>query len=323
MPEISIKRYSDDHQQAWNNFVAGAKNSTFLFNRGYMDYHSDRFTDHSLLIHVGDKLEGLFVANEDGNTIHSHAGLTYGGMVLLPEARLEEVAYMFYHVLKYYHSRSFSVVQYKCFPHYFTTYPAYEDAYILFLLNAHLVRRDASCVISRHEPMPYRDNREKSVRDSKGKPYDITLTTNPLQFWAEVLEPNLLERHSAKPVHTSQEMKLLMDRFPSNIKLFEIHDGGLLAGAVIYEMPRVAQAQYLSATPAGRKNGALDFLIDHLITIVYPDKEYFSLGTSNADEGRILNRGLMSWKEGFGARTRVHDFYRIETRNFELLASYA
>ncbi|HZY78375.1 MAG TPA: GNAT family N-acetyltransferase [Cyclobacteriaceae bacterium] len=323
MPNISLKRYSPNDKQTWNNFVSEAKNATFLFNRDYVDYHSDRFIDHSLLVYSGDNLEALFVANEDGNTIHSHAGLTYGGMILLPDVRLEEVASIFYHVLKYYKEQSFSSIQYKTFPSYFTTYPAYEDEYVLFLLNAELTKREASCVISRSEPMSYRNNREKSVRDSKAIPYKINIATDPTKFWRDVLEPNLFERYSAKPVHTPQEMKLLMERFPTNIKLYEIYDDELLAGAVIYEMPNAVQAQYLSATPTGRKNGALDFLIDHLVTNVYQDKDYFSLGTSNEDEGRSLNRGLMSWKEGFGARTRVHDFYRIETRNFSLLSSYA
>jgi len=88
-------------------------------------------------------------------------------------------------------------------------------------------------------------------------------------------------------------------------------------------MQDAVQAQYLSATPNGRKNGALDSLVDHLVMNVYQEKEYFSLGTSNEDGGRSLNRGLMSWKEGFGGRTRVHDFYRIETKNFTQLAPYA
>ena len=46
---FDIVRYTADKEAEWNAFVAQSKNGTFLFDRGYMDYHSDRFTDHSLM----------------------------------------------------------------------------------------------------------------------------------------------------------------------------------------------------------------------------------------------------------------------------------
>ena len=42
---VSIETYKDSYKDDWNNFVDSAKNSTFLFNRDFMDYHSDRFED--------------------------------------------------------------------------------------------------------------------------------------------------------------------------------------------------------------------------------------------------------------------------------------
>ncbi|MDO4958531.1 MAG: GNAT family N-acetyltransferase [Prevotellaceae bacterium] len=46
---ISICRYTQNKQTEWDAFVKVSKNGTFLFLRAYMDYHSDRFTDHSLM----------------------------------------------------------------------------------------------------------------------------------------------------------------------------------------------------------------------------------------------------------------------------------
>lgn len=60
------------------------------------------------------------------------------------------------------------------------------------------------------------------------------------------------------------------------------------------------------------KTGALDCLLDWLITDVYKDKTWFDFGISCKQEGRYLNEGLAAQKEGFGARAVVHDFYRIE-----------
>ncbi|WP_213786225.1 hypothetical protein [Citrobacter portucalensis] len=59
--------------------------------------------------------------------------------------------------------------------------------------------------------------------------------------------------------------------------------------------------------------GALDGLIDHLVNNKYGHMRYFDFGMSNEKQGLILNEGLISQKEGFGARTITHDFYEISS----------
>jgi DNA-binding response OmpR family regulator len=46
---LSVERYTASRKREWDTFVSTAKNATFLFFRDYMDYHRDRFTDHSLM----------------------------------------------------------------------------------------------------------------------------------------------------------------------------------------------------------------------------------------------------------------------------------
>lgn len=47
---FEIRKYNDADKEVWNAYVEHARNATFLLNRSYMDYHSDRFHDHSLMI---------------------------------------------------------------------------------------------------------------------------------------------------------------------------------------------------------------------------------------------------------------------------------
>ena len=47
MDTISIEHYTTGHKAEWDDFVARSRNGTFLLQRGYMDYHSDRFRDCS------------------------------------------------------------------------------------------------------------------------------------------------------------------------------------------------------------------------------------------------------------------------------------
>src|SRR5690606_10487106 len=86
-----IQKYQPTDISLWNNFVAQSKNGTFLFRRDFMDYHQDRFQDYSLLIFEDNKLVAVFPANKVGNTIYSHQGLTYGGLVLPENVKLNEV----------------------------------------------------------------------------------------------------------------------------------------------------------------------------------------------------------------------------------------
>ena len=79
---IHIVRYTADKKAEWDSFVRESKNGTFLFMRDYMEYHADRFDDYSLMYYKGDKLLSLLPANRKGETLWSHQGLTYGGLVL-------------------------------------------------------------------------------------------------------------------------------------------------------------------------------------------------------------------------------------------------
>ena len=64
---MKIQCYEDSQKQVWDEFVGGSKNGTFLFFRDYMDYHRDRFEDHSLLIWEDNgRLIALLPANREG-----------------------------------------------------------------------------------------------------------------------------------------------------------------------------------------------------------------------------------------------------------------
>ena len=50
---MTIIPYSINHRDVWNQFVRQSRNGTFLIDRRFMDYHSDRFVDCSLLVYEG------------------------------------------------------------------------------------------------------------------------------------------------------------------------------------------------------------------------------------------------------------------------------
>ena len=90
----------------------------------------------------------------------------------------------------------------------------------------------------------------------------------------------------------------------------------MLAGVVLYETDRVAHCQYVAASPDGRAVGALDLLFDHLLNVVYRDIPYFDFGSSHEDVGRAINLGLIEQKEGFGARSVIHEHLQIDLTTY-------
>ena len=77
-------------------------------------------------------------------------------------------------------------------------------------------------------------------------------------------------------------------------------------------------AAFLLAFALALGLGAQKVVADLLRTF-YKDKLYFDFGISNENNGKNINQGLQYWKEGFGARTIIHDFYSIKTSNHHKL----
>ena len=87
----NVELYTPERKKEWNIFIENAKNSTFLFDRNYMDYHADRFQDFSLMIYRKNKLYALLPANKKSNVLYSHQGLTYGGLIMSKKSTTLEV----------------------------------------------------------------------------------------------------------------------------------------------------------------------------------------------------------------------------------------
>ncbi len=313
-----IKRYDPKSCEAWDSFVAASKNGTFLFYRAYMDYHSDRFADHSLMFfNAKGKLLALLPANlsieKDGSTaLHSHQGLTYGGFVLGEKATTEDVMEMFRMTLGYAEENNIKAFYYKQMPTCYHLYPAQEDEYALWRLGAELHVCNISSTIDLQHPYSLQYRRKRGIAKAKKLNYTIHETTNLGHFW-QIVEQNLRERYNTCPVHSLCEMEMLLEKFPENIKCFvAVKDGKTEAGVVVYLCRNTVHAQYISASPTGKADGALDLLISTLIEQFSKEHyQYFDLGISNEDLGRTLNANLIAQKEGFGARGITYKQWRF------------
>jgi hypothetical protein len=311
MPDFEIVRYSPSFASEWDRMVDASKNGTFLLKRGYMDYHADRFSDHSLIILRNGLPYALLPGCACGQTYSSHAGLTYGGLILNKKATVEEVCHIFILLKDYLRRAGFNTLIYKPVPHIYHTLPAEEDLYALFRLGASVAARNVSSVIYRENPLKFRDIRKSGVRKATKRGLTVSRTTDLASFW-QILSRNLQDKYGAAPVHSLDEMELLASRFPGNIALYgAFNEAEMLAGVVVYITPRVVHTQYISASPEGKDAGALDLLFDHLVHSEFNDAPCFDFGTSNENGGRFLNTSLIYQKEGFGGRAICYDTYTL------------
>ena len=285
-----------------------------------MEYHSDRFTDHSLLVYKGSKLVTILPANLVDQKLYSHQGLTYGGLVLAPKLKLVDVIEMCQALLKYLHDQEITTLHLKELPSFYSTLPSEEIAYITQLVKAVCTRVDTASVIDYRNRLSIQSNRIEGVKKAKKQELRIEETHDFEGFWNEILLPNLTKRHSAKPTHTLEEIIQLKAKFPKRIRQFNVYkEDQIVAGANIFETKTTAHVQYISANEQKQELGSLDFLFSTLITDTFSEKWYFDFGISNEQQGMKLNKGLSYWKECFGARTYVHRFYEIDTANHHLL----
>lgn len=313
MAELRILKYSPEMKRDWDEFIDRSKNGTFLLRRDYMGYHSDRFSDHSLLFMKGNAIQAVMPACRVGDSLVSHAGLTYGGYIMSRKTTTEDTLRFFVMLRDLLHSEGFRELRYKPVPHIYHSIPAEEDLYALFRLEAKLEARNVSATIYSADRIPFRDIRKSGIR--KARQLDITVdeSLDFSSFWG-ILSNNLKSKYSASPVHSVEEMTGLAHRFPDNIKLYMSFskNGEPLGGTVLFITPLVVHTQYISATSEGKNSGALDILFDYLANNKYSTHRYFDFGTSNEDGGHFLNESLIYQKEGFGARAVCYDTYSIE-----------
>jgi hypothetical protein len=317
-----VQRYQSSQYNDWNTFVANAKNATFLFHRDFMEYHENSFDDFSLMIFdEKEKLVAVLPAHKLGKTLYSHQGLTYGGLVLSSKIILSEVVLIVKNILEFLHKNTISRVELKIIPSIYNTFPSDEMEYICFLLDAKLDRRDALAVLDITNQISVSRVRKRGIEKGKVNSLVVKEENDFTSFWNVLLIPNLKERYNAKPIHSLAEITYLKSKFPKQIKQYNVYQNDKIVGGVtVFETNNVIHPQYISGNKAfNNELGGLDFLYHHLISSVYKNEKYFDFGISNENQGRQVNESLHYWKESFGARTIVQNFYSIETDSFSKL----
>ena len=297
-----------------------AKNATFLFQRGFMDYHNDRFEDFSIMIYKDDQLYALFPANIVEDKVISHQGLTYGSFVLQDKSKFFYAFEAFKAMLAFYELEGIKQLEIKVIPTFYNSMPADELDYFLYKANAQLLKKDVLMVIDYAHKLRFQKNRREGINKALRSGLKLKVDTNFSEFWNSVLIPNLDKKHGVKPVHSLEEIELLATRFPENIKQVNIYkDGKVVAGSTVFLTKTTVHPQYVSGNADKNAYGSLDLAYDFIINEMCDDKRYFDFNISSEDNGNKINEGLIFWKESCGARSYTANTYLLETSSHKIL----
>lgn len=312
---IFIKRYTEEQKEEWNQFNASAKNTLFMFDRNYMDYHKNRFLDHSLMFYQDDELIAILPMSEKDAVLTSHGGLTYGGFIVGTKMKQHIMNECMEELILYAKENGYHEINYKTIPHIYHQQPAEEDRYALFLYDAQMAKVESSTVVNLEAPLKMPKGRKAQISRAKREGCIIEEKIDYDSFAQFIALENqvLSEHHNTKAVHTAEEINLLHDNFPNNIHLYAaMKEDIMIAGTIVFEYGQVIHTQYMAANEEARRIGALDFAVSTVIEKYRSNKKWLDFGISTEDGGRTLNEGLIAQKEGFGGRTNVYEMWRLK-----------
>lgn len=314
MLSLIIKRYQHTNKKVWDNFLEAIDGPSLLFYRDYMDYHSDRFEDFSLMFYDDDNLIAVCPAHRAGDQLKSHWGLTYGGILFEKGTKAHIVEFCWEQLLSYASNYGFKSVGIKEIPSFYIGETAkYTNDYLQ--KQGVEIHKEPVFAIDYSVPLTIHKTKLKQRRKKEDFGFKIEETSLFSEFWNSVLIPRLQDKHQVAPVHSLAEIEQLGVAFPDKITQYNIYyENEILAGITIFDKGSVVKSQYGATTPKGEKMRALEFLFLHLI-YKFKDigKSFFSMGTIG--DNRFLegyNPGLKKHKEELGCTEFYQHFYIFE-----------
>lgn len=332
---LEIVGYEDIYSERWDKFVMGqSMNGTFLHTRNFLGYHpKGRFKDASIMVMQGSHITAVIPACESeeggGKCFFSHRGSTFGGIVvergkynisfmeeLFPvlEGYLKEKG--FEHILLKMPSDIFSEQKNDLFDYYFFQkgYDYFNE--ISFYIDCKKLPEDVLLNLSGSRRRDYRYSLKNNLS------WKHLEDDEEIKLFYAILTKNLRKFH-AKPVHTLEELlEFKNNRLAGIVDFYGVYyKEKLVAGTMLFYFEKnVMHTQYLAQDPEYSNLFAMNFMDVQLIQLARERGfRYFSFGISTENRGRVLNRTLALFKEGFGCDYCVNRSYSKELKGMEFV----
>ncbi len=285
-------------------------NGTFLQSKKFLNYHQSKFLDQSIFIVDNEKIHGVFPAAvhpADPETILSHPGSTFGGLLFSESLRGSDFEMVYHSLIKFYRESGFKRLIIKNTPTIYHSKPVIDELRAQVVCGGRVSRIDLSSTIDLKSGPKLNELRKRSINKAKKADLTIHQGRELLQEYWPLLCENLTERHNVMPVHSLSEIQSLFDLFPEVMSCKIVRNKEkIVSGAVFFNHRNVCHAQYLSSNEEGRLISALDLLLwSEIQEATQRGLAFFDFGTSNERDGSV-NDGLYSYKKSFGSGSWGH-----------------
>jgi hypothetical protein len=308
---MKARPYVPQDSNLWEALIPTSANGTLLHTRRFLEYHGQRFIEKSLVFEDDKgKPTGVLPAvskKNEPDLVMSHAGATFGGLVLKGHADIEHRREAMNAMIEAFAAQGIRRLLYTPTPSFLASQPSQIDLHLLLALGAKVVRADLTSVLNVDRPFVLNKGRRWGMRRAmtEGLHVELDGSENAYQAFYTLLAENLLDRHGTTPTHSLKEMIDLKERLCDDALLFSImkSNGELVGGSWVLRYTRtVWHTQYIASSPSGRDLKANDLLLGHLLEQAKQENvRTLSLGTSTDSVSGNTDLGLFRFKSHFGA----------------------
>lgn len=324
---LMVKNYSKELETQWEQFVGSSVNGTFMQERKFLGYHTDRFSDHSLIFMEDNRILAVLTAavvkQGDKRILHSHPGASHGGLIIGSNLSTKKCLELVSALVEYCAMNGFDYIRLKPVPKIYHNelsdqldfalrFSGFEIEYTELATALELPKGEEDFLKRVMNPTAFR-NYQKALKSG----LSVTLDGDINDYWA-VLVNKLKLSHNAKPTHTLEEIKYLMELYPDRIKLFAAYKEDILAAGVLVFLlnERVINCFYIAHDDRYQHMRPLNLIFGYMIEWGRENNfSYLDWGISTEGKGSRVNTGLFRFKEGYGGHGVLRECYLYAINN--------
>tara|TARA_B110000263_G_scaffold48656_1_gene40449 strand:+ start:871 stop:1821 length:951 start_codon:yes stop_codon:yes gene_type:complete len=310
-----IKYNANKHKILWDLFVLKSNNGTIFHSRKFLSYHKERnFQDCSFLFQNKNNVEALFTGAIIDDVLYSHPGASFGGFIY-NQLSFEFGSKIVELLLEF--AQQNNLKEIVIVPTPFIYYNQYNEVieYCLYIKGFSMIEYYISSFVNLESNLlDQLHNRKKRYIKKMENEIEIKLSKD-LDGFYPILVNNKL-KHKTKPTHTLEELKVLMQQFPDEIKLLLSYQNNKIIGGALnfitnknscilfynmidyeYQSLQVASLQIYASLKWAQENNL----------------KFLDIGVSQLYEGDkiVPHESLINFKEQFGAKAMIRKVMKL------------
>ena len=281
-------------------FIKNSDENILFSRENFLNYHGDRFLDASILSSDQGVLT-YFPASKLGSEVVSHAGCTYGGLLITGKFTAEKINKVYQNIISLYVQEGVTKLTIKLAPKGFKSIESDMEAWVLFNLGFEVERYDLWNVLDAAD-LSFSSQHKRNLKKFTHGSFNICQDWGYLTDFYDILKNNLLDRYGVSPVHTLEDLNNLKHRLGNKLFLRVAVDpfGVVLGGIICFQLrSRLIHAQYIAASDQGKRNFVIDGIF-HNCYLSLKNNERLSYGGSLV--GTNHNHSLLRHKHQMGGK---------------------